>query len=695
MLRLNLGDLLTWRGEEYVVAAARPHTAMLRRIAGNDTVWIDIVALADELIVTDPVAPPATDPHGTGKPANEDGDALAVLGTLTGEELAAARWWVPHLNEVISGVPDPDDASVLPRSGYETGRKTDRRALKVLELNAAGHKVSARSLRRKERQYLLHGVHGLVDRRALVAPQAIPSVDDRIREAVLAVLAATNGTSTVSVTTLIDKARAYVAQRYRGQEVEFPSARTMRRVFAAYDHRGLATGKATSRRSEANRHDRGPRPVAAVTPGQVVEIDSTPVNVWALMSDGKPGRVHLTVAVDVATRSILAFDIVPVSTSGVEHADLLARILRPRQCRPGAPDYLRLDKSQTLPGAAMIAADERQRGALALPYIVPETITTDRGRDYLSETFVSACRHFGISVVQAPPHSPTFKGHVERVLGTIDTMWMQKQPGYVGNSVANRGEIDLGELRTVGELQESFEEWWVRVYQNRPHSELRDRDVPSRMFTPNQMYAALFDAGAGIPVPLDQGTYIALMPVERRTIQNDGIHVDNLTYWHDDLPRLRKLTPPTRDGKWEVRKDPYDNDRVWVQDPKTNQWLECISESYRLASYPFASALRLLRSTPPVDDAAGEAWAVGELGRQTALKDRTKGRNDEKRRAVLARQRRDEDPRPGRVSAPDPAPADPTAITVRTPGHAAAEDQGNSSPGDFALVRTGDRLWND
>lgn len=92
-------------------------------------------------------------------------------------------------------------------------------------------------------------------------------------------------------------------------------------------------------------------------------------------------------------------------------------------------------------------------------------------------------------------------------------MWMQKQPGYVGNSVANCGEIDLGELRTVRELQESFEEWWVRVYQNRPHRELRDRDVPSRMFTPNQMHAVLFDAGAGIPIPLDQGTYIPLTPV--------------------------------------------------------------------------------------------------------------------------------------------------------------------------------------
>ena len=381
-------------------------------------------------------------------------------------------------------------------------------------------------------------------------------------------LAATRGDSTVSVATLIDKTRAHLARRHSDEDITLPSDRTMRRVFAAYDRRGLATGKATTRRTEANRHERGPRPIAATTPGQYVEIDSTPINVMALLSDGKPGRVHLTVAMDVATRSMLAFDIVPTGASGVEHADLLGRMLRPRQCRADAPDYLRLDKAGDLPAAALLAADARQDGAVAVPYIVPETITTDRGKDYLSETFVSACRHFGISVIAAPPHSPTYKGHVERLMGTIETSWMQKLPGYVGNSVANRGrEIDLSGLLTVHELRESFEEWWVRVYQRTPHRELRDRDLPSRCYSPNQMYTALFDAGAGIPVPIDEATFISLMRPYARTIQSDGIHIENLTYWHDDLVALRKLTPPTKDGKWVVRRDPYDPDRVWVQHP--------------------------------------------------------------------------------------------------------------------------------
>ncbi|QYB00257.1 hypothetical protein I1A62_04165 (plasmid) [Rhodococcus sp. USK10] len=136
----------------------------------------------------------------------------------------------------------------------------------------------------------------------------------------------------------------------------------------------------------------------------------------------------------------------------------------------------------------------------------------------------------------------------------MDTLWMQKQPGYVGNSPAHRGEISHDGLLTLRELADSFEQWWVRVGQNRPHDGLRDRDIPSRKFTPNQMYAVMFDAGAGIPVPIDEHTYIALMPLHRRVLQpGAGFKINNLVYRSDDLQPLMTMRPGTKDGKWEVR----------------------------------------------------------------------------------------------------------------------------------------------
>lgn len=58
MLRLNLGDLLTWQGEEYVVAAARTQSVMLRRLSDNDIVWVDVPTMADELMLADPAEVP-------------------------------------------------------------------------------------------------------------------------------------------------------------------------------------------------------------------------------------------------------------------------------------------------------------------------------------------------------------------------------------------------------------------------------------------------------------------------------------------------------------------------------------------------------------------------------------------------------------------------------------------------------------
>lgn len=583
MLRLNLGDLIDWKDEEYVIAAASPRGTLAQRLADGERVWLDIPTLAarGELRVTGP------------QRSRED-DRLAEAEAFTAEDVEKARWWEPHLNEVMYGVADPDDSSLTPRPGYESPSKMKRRELKAAELAAAGFTVTVRTLGRKEKDYLSHGVHGLIDRRTSSQRAAVPNVDQRVSEAVLAVLEDAMTGSTVTVATLINRVRARLRSR---DDLEMPSDRTLRRLIDAYDTRGLARGKATTRRSDRNRPNRAPAPIAAATPGQVVEIDSTPVNVLCLMPDGKVSRPHLTVALDIATRSILGFSMVPTRASGVEHADLLARILRPRQCRPDAPEWMRLEASPVLPHQQMVALDERQRGALAVPYIAPESITTDRGKDYLGPTFVSACQHFGISVRQAPPQSPTYKGHVERLLGSIDTLWMQKQPGYVGNNPTHRGEVSHDGLLTLRELADSFEQWWVRVWQNRPNDGLRDRDLPSRKFTPNQMYAAMFDASAGISVPIDEHTYIALMPVHRRVLQpGAGFKINSLTYWSDDLQPLMKMRPDTKDGKWEVRCDPYDTDRAWVAHPETGAWIECVSESYRLDTYPFGSALKKLRT---------------------------------------------------------------------------------------------------
>ena len=68
-----------------------------------------------------------------------------------------------------------------------------------------------------------------------------------------------------------------------------PSDRTLYRLFGTLAHGRHATGSASTRRSLAGRPQGmfGSLPVAA--PGEVVQIDSTPLDVLVLLDDGVPG----------------------------------------------------------------------------------------------------------------------------------------------------------------------------------------------------------------------------------------------------------------------------------------------------------------------------------------------------------------------------------------------------------------------
>src|SRR6476660_44020 len=125
--------------------------------------------------------------------------------------------------------------------------------------------------------------------------------------------------------------------------------------------------------------------------------DSTPLDVRVVLDNGVVDRVELTWLIDLATRTIPAAVLRP-TTKAVDAALLLARALTPEPMRPGWSDALRLTRT-VLPHHQLTAIDARLAHAAARPVIVPETIVCDHGKVYLSETFRSACRSLGISLL--------------------------------------------------------------------------------------------------------------------------------------------------------------------------------------------------------------------------------------------------------------------------------------------------------
>jgi transposase InsO family protein len=312
---------------------------------------------------------------------------------------------------------------------------------------------------------------------------------------------------------------------------------------------------------------RGSAAPVVLRPGEQVQIDTTRLDVMAVLEDGSLGRPELTIAVDVATRSVLAAVLRPHGTKAVDAALLLAEMAVPHPARSAWPAALHLSRAE-VPYARMLSLDERLEGAAARPVIVPETIVVDRGKIYVSESFVAACETLGVSVQPAPPRRPQAKGVVERTFGSINDLFCQHVAGHTGSSPLRRGKNTEAEACwTIPQLQDFLDEWIVCGWQNRPHEGLRHPVLPKTSLTPNQMWAALIALCGYVPVPLTGADYLELLPVRWQPITERGIRIDYRSYDHEvlDPHRGRRSDVVAKDGKWEVHHNPHDARQIWVR----------------------------------------------------------------------------------------------------------------------------------
>jgi transposase InsO family protein len=371
-----------------------------------------------------------------------------------------------------------------------------------------------------------------------------------------------------------------------GYDGPVPSDRTLYRLFGTLSHGRHVTGSASTRRSLAGRPEGMFGSLPAAAPGEVVQVDSTPLDVLVLLDDGVPGRVELTGMIDVATRVVPAAVLRP-TTKAADASVLLARALTPEPARPGWPEALKMAHS-VLPYERLLDIDARLEQAAARPVIVPDTIVIDHGSVFISAGFRSACRHLGISVQPAHLGSGAEKGHIERYFGSVASLFCQFASGYAGRSPDRRGRhVEDQPLWSMAELQELLDEWLVAFWLNRPHDGLRDPEHPGRAFTPNEKYAALIEAAGYVPVALSGDDYIELLPAGWRKVNAYGIKVARRSYDSEELNPLR-LQPSgisEHGDRWEVRHDPYDVSKIHVRGP--DGWITVFWKHLDRAPLPF------------------------------------------------------------------------------------------------------------
>lgn len=580
---LRPGDWVHFDGGEHQVVAVVGTSVRLRAPAGSESVVLAPYLMASPgFMVVDGAAMQRVESFG-------------LLDGLPEEVLAEAREWERHLVEVETGLPPDAGPGMVPRPEYDPAvcTLTQRERAKAAELG-----VSLRTVEYRRARYVEQGLWGLVDQRATRAWEATGRADARLVAVVRQVIDAETHTLTGTRGRLIRRVVKAVEDTYGPGVVPLPGKTTFYKLIDALSTGRHTFGSAVTRRQTANRPPGMFTPTFAARPGEQVQIDSTPIDVMVLLESGMPARADLTIAVDVATRTICAAVLRPVGTKAVDAALLLARMLVPEPMRPGWAAALRMSASR-MPHARLLDVDARMELAAAKPVIVPDTIVIDGGKVFVSDTFTRACARLGVSVQNCRPGTPRDKGIVETTFDAVNTLFCQHVAAYTGSNTQLRGDrVDAQAAWTVPDLQDLLDEWLLAGWQQRPHDALRDPYFPRRAISPNDKYTALVAAAGYLPLTLTGEDYLELLPVAWRAINDYGIRIDYRTYDSPELGPWRRQHSgvAAKRGLWEVHYDPYDLSQVFVRTPDgwvTAEWTHLPMVAAPFADFTWRHARRL------------------------------------------------------------------------------------------------------
>ncbi|MEV7193348.1 Mu transposase C-terminal domain-containing protein [Streptomyces sp. NPDC093510] len=588
---LRPGDWIVYDDGDYQVVALAGTSVRLRSSGGAESVVLVSYLMASpgfSVTGTEPL--PALEPFG-------------LLKTLPEPVLATAKEWERHIVEVETGLPPGAEPGTLSRPEYDptVSSLVERAAAKATELG-----VSLRTVQGRRSRYAQQGVWGLVDQRTVRMVEATGRADARLVAAVREALDAETHSSTGTRSRLIRRVIKMVEATHGVGVVPLPSKNTFYKLVDALSTGRHTFGSAVTRRQTANRPRGVFTPTFADRPGEQVQIDSTPLDVMVVLDSGLTARADLTIAVDVATRSICAAVLRPVGTKAVDASLLLARMLVPEPMRPGWSQSLRMAASR-MPHRRLLDVDSRMEQAAARPVIVPDTVVIDGGKVFISDTFIRACERLGVSVQRSRPRTPTDKAIVEATFSAINTLFCQHLAAYTGANVSRRGErVEEQAAWTIPELQDLLDEWLLAGWQTRAHDSLRDPYRPKKAMSPNDKYTSLVAASGYLPLVLQGEDYLELLPVAWRTVNDYGIRIGYRTYDSADLGPWRRQHSghAAKRGLWEVHYDPYDLSQVFVR--TQHGWITVPWVQLPLVNAPFAdftwSHARRLAAHAGLDD---------------------------------------------------------------------------------------------
>jgi putative transposase len=329
----------------------------------------------------------------------------------------------------------------------------------------------------------------------------------------------------------------------------------------------------------------------AAAPLEIVQIDHTQSDVevvddWFRRAIGRP---WLSVAIDIATRCVVAVYVAMERPNAGTVALLLSRVA--------------LAKGPWLASIG-VESDWPMRG-------LPKVLHLDNASEFKSRALRSGCGQYGIELMYRPVGRPQFGGHVERMNRTL-MQRLKGLPGTTGNSTVGRKARQSAD-RAALSLSE-FGQWLAlevaQRYHHSPHRGLMGATPASAWASRSQSQPPRL-----LPAGPDEALQflVRFMPMASRTIQADGLTLFHLRYWHPIFAAWR-----VSQRKVVVRYHPEDLSRIFVS-KNGKEYLEARFADLRrppISLWEQRAALRLLRAQGNPDVSERLIFAAIEKQRQ-------------------------------------------------------------------------------
>lgn len=301
-------------------------------------------------------------------------------------------------------------------------------------------------------------------------------------------------------------------------------------------------------------------------PMELVQIDHTEVDLQLVDDENREviGRTYLTVAIDVYSRMIVGYylSLNPPSVTSV--AMCITNMILPKE-----KTLLDLD----------IDTNWDVWG-------FPDTIHVDNGAEFHSESIINAGLLYGINIEFRPIKKTHFGGHVESVIKTLMKA-IHEIPGTTFSNIHQKGEYNSEEKAVMAfhELEKWLVTFITKIYHKRVHSKIK--------MTPEELWEiGLFggDAPIGLlPKPSNPETIlIDFLPIFKRTIQKNGISIDNINYYDNLLrTKINIMDVKTKKKKQFIfKRDPRNIKYLWFYDDSTKEYYKINAADQSMPDIP-------------------------------------------------------------------------------------------------------------